>query len=580
MQKDTLLYQDIWKKSFLIEILYNGDAESFIFSLPPEGIEINITQRTTETNTFGGVFIDEYGIGIGKIHLSGSTGNSNIKIVQVKRNESWMTGKDEIYHIRDKIARYKESERWKQQEIPPRMNLYNLASSYNEAGGWENKNFHIDAWEVALKDFKISQTSGKPFVYNYSIDFTAIRLLGESKINGRPAPCITKPPDLKWYEKVLKGIETWYGWSETVKNAVQDFRNSVNRYAGEVERYLALITGSIDNYMSALENGVYTVTDVYNTFKRVTMAPADTALRMVAAAKRIRESVEAMVKDIQSLPDQWSEKCGSVGKSIESEIKAYESYFEDNMQELENATNQVYAETVSGANPEVTIIPGGDTENGPPDGGSDENDETPGGASGGVVETVIAYGYMRHIATSETTLEKLAEVYLGDPDKAQVLAIMNGITGDDEINPGDQIKIPILSENSINALNHIFGSVNNRDTLGIDIAIANGILQVGPNGDFVEQVDYKNMNQAIGMRLSESIGNRIRLNTYGIRNVSGMPDSVASAYIATSIKDTVMQDPRVQQVDNLYFRGNGDAVFVSFDYYTYDGVLRRYEGGL
>jgi hypothetical protein len=60
------------------------------------------------------------------------------------------------------------------------------------------------------------------------------------------------------------------------------------------------------------------------------------------------------------------------------------------------------------------------------------------------------------------------------------------------------------------------------------------------------------MNQAISMRLSETVGNRIRLNTYGIRNVAGIPDSVASAYICTSIKDTVMQDPRVESVDNLY----------------------------
>jgi hypothetical protein len=187
---------------------------------------------------------------------------------------------------------------------------------------------------------------------------------------------------------------------------------------------------------------------------------------------------------------------------------------------------------------------------------------------------------MRHIANSETTLEKLAAMYLGDPDKAQMLAIINGITGDDEISPGDQIKIPILTENSLNTLNQIFGSTNNRDTLGIDIALANGILQIGPNGDFVQQVEYENMNQAISMRLSESIGNRIRLNTYGIRNVAGIPDSVAAAYICTSIKDTVMQDPRVDRVENLYFKGTGDALFVSFDYYTYDGVLRRYEGGL
>jgi hypothetical protein len=219
------------------------------------------------------------------------------------------------------------------------------------------KTASIDAWEVILDEFKLTQSDDKPFVHNYSIDFTAVRIIGESKILNRAAPRITQPPDLKWYEKILKGIETWYGWSETVKNAVQDFRSKVARYSGEVERYLALAIGAIDNYMSALETGMYTVTDVYNTFKRVTMAPAETALKMVRSAKNIRQAVEAMIKDIQTLPDQWSEKYGSVGKSIESEKAAYKSYFEDNMQELENAVNEAYVETVSGANPEVTLVP-------------------------------------------------------------------------------------------------------------------------------------------------------------------------------------------------------------------------------
>jgi hypothetical protein len=616
-----LLYEEIWKQSFLIEIICDGGyTESFTFSLPPEGIEITIPQRVTETKTFGGVFIDDYGIDIGKIHLSGTTGNTNVKKVYMGKYDSvssgsgsttYLTGKEEMYQLRDNIILYKEDSRWKTANKAAVINLYNLGANYGgiDRNPDESRAF-VDAWEVILKDFKITQNSSKPFTSAYSIDFTAVRILGGKTRVFRQAPRLSKPPDLKWYEKILKAIETWYGWSENVKNAVQDFRNAVARYSGEVERYLALVTGSIDNYMSALEKGVYTVTDVYNTFKRVTMAPADSALRMVQSTKRIRTAVEAMIKDIQSLPEQWSEKYGSVGKSVESEIAAYKNYFEDNMQELENVTNKAYAETVSGANPEVTIVPNtgtspgfagvgsGDGESQGAGGGSDSGtgtgdetgtgvdsgtaagggDET--GAGAGTLQTVVAYGYIRHIATSETSLEKLAEFYLGDPDKAQVLAIMNGITGDDEINPGDQIKIPILSENSLSTLNQIFGSVNNRDALGIDIAIANGILQVGPNGDFVQQVDYENMKQAIDMRLSESVGNRIRLNTYGIRNVAGIPDSVAAAYICASIKDTVMQDPRVERVDNIYFRGTGDALFVSFDYYTYDGVKRTYEGAL
>jgi hypothetical protein len=598
MPEETLLYKDVWKKSFLIEIIYDsGETESFTFSLPPKGIEITITQRKTETETFGGLYVDDYGVGKGKIRLSGNTGNSAVKKIYRGSNqgETWLTGKEEIFYLRDKIIRYKESSRWKRQKKPAKINLYNLGTNHGGIDGGPTGGVGtalVDAWEVILDEFKITQSDDKPFLYNYSIDFTAARIIGESKILNRAAPRITRPPDLKWYEKILKAIETWYGWSENVKNAVQDFRNTVARYSGEVERYLALLTGSIDNYMSALETGAYTATDVYNTFKRVTMAPAETALKMVRSAKNIRQAVEAMIKDIQTLPDQWSEKYGSIGKSIESEIDAYKNYFEDTMQELENAANEAYTEAASGANPEITMVPNTGTSSGAgetPAGGESEADGGSGGgesadatgqAAGGTIETVVAYGSMRHIATSETNLENLAELYLGDPDKARMLAIYNGITGDDEINPGDQIKIPILSENSLNTLNHIFGSANNRDALGIDIAIANGVLQVGPNGDFVQQADYENMKQAINMRLSESVGNRIRLNTYGIRNVAGIPDSAASAYICASIKDTVMQDPRVDSVDNIQFKGTGDALYISFDYYTSDGVKRAYEGGL
>jgi hypothetical protein len=132
----------------------------------------------------------------------------------------------------------------------------------------------------------------------------------------------------------------------------------------------------------------------------------------------------------------------------------------------------------------------------------------------------------------------------------------------------------------MNAMNKIFGPANMRDTLGIDIAIENGVLRAGPNGDFIVKTDYENMNQAISARLSESLGNRLRLSTYGIRNMAGAPDTIAVAYIATSIKDTVMQDPRVERIEELYFRGSGDSLLVSFSYYTYDGILQQYKGGL
>jgi hypothetical protein len=451
------------------------------------------------------------------------------------------------------------------------INLYNL-----NAHGWRDggRNYFIDAWEVILKDFKINQSKDRPFVYNYSIDFTGIRLLGTSKITERTDPGLKAdtPKKLNLLQKILNAIEKWYGLSESVKNAIQDARSAVNRFTGEVERYLALITGSFDNYMQAASDAVSIVSDVYNSFKRITMAPADSALRIVESLKTLREKVEEDINDIKTLPDQWGERYGAVENAVQSPMGDYKRYFEDTMQDTENISNDLYARSISRSNPIIIsniinqFVIGYDKE----EGNAEYQTVTP--------NIVVSYGFLTHITNSLTSLENLAEVYLGDPDQAQTIALINGITGDDEIHPGDQIKIPILTPNNLNTSNMIFGLANIRDTLGIDIAIENGIIQVGPNGDFMVKTGYGNMNQALNSRISESIGNRLRLNAYGIRNVAGAPDSVVSAYLYTSIKDTVLQDPRVERIDELYFKGSGDNLLVQFSYYTYDGILYQYKG--
>jgi hypothetical protein len=115
-----LLDRKIWRKSFLIEIIHaNGQADCIGFSLPPEGIEITIPQRVSETKTYGGIFTDDYGVDIGKIHLSGSTGNSCVKEIYSGKYEKYSaganasgsyTGREEIYYLRDKLARYKTTD--------------------------------------------------------------------------------------------------------------------------------------------------------------------------------------------------------------------------------------------------------------------------------------------------------------------------------------------------------------------------------------------------------------------------------------------------------------------------------------
>jgi uncharacterized membrane protein YgcG len=616
IMRNTLFYPEIWNKSYLIEIIYpDGSSEVYTFSLPPEGSEIVMTQRVSETETFGGVFVDDYGMGLAKIHLSGSTGNSNFKkIHRGDKSDIWLTGKEEIFYLRDTIIRYKEQEKkGLKGEGSSAMFLYNLSITAYEGGvGVADKDSSFAAgWEVVLKDFKIIQSKEKPFIYNYAIDFTGVRLLGTSKIVQRPAPVIGNGSLKKigFLKAALDAMEKWYDVSEQAKNAIKEVRATVSEYADEVENYMRLLTGNvtggIENFADffnlpteLLTVGWTGVAGVYTSLKRVTMAPADSALRMVRSMGNLRRAIESDLEDMSTLPEQVGDKYGSVGSAIESDIEGYKRDAEEDLQDAENTANRLYAETVSGANPEVIIVPrpdsgssgsdssgSGDEGSGSGEGDSDSDSSGDSGSSSGsgasaAPEVVVSYGYLRHIANSETSLEVLAKRYLGDPDKAYVIAFINGISGDEDIQPGDQIKIPILSQNSMNTLNHVFGSVDNRDALGIDIALDRGILQVGADGDFSTKTYYDNMDQAISMRPSESVGNQIRLSTYGIRDVAGLPDSVAQSYILTSIKDTVMQDPRVERIEDISFNGSGDTLQVEFTYYTYDGVQRKYEGAL
>jgi nucleoid-associated protein YgaU len=594
---------EIWKKSYLIEIAYTDkQAEVFTFSMPPEGSEITISQRVSETKTFGGLFVDDYGIDVAKIHLSGTTGNSCFKKIYrgTDTSETWLDGKEEIYYLRDRIIRYKDQGQSK--DCPP-VYLYNLGiqgrKDYKSMAGI------VDAWEVILKDFKITQSKDKPFIYNYAIDFTGIRLLGTSTIRTRAEPGLNNGSikKLNFLQKCLNAIEKWYGISQQVRGAVQNARSAVNWFTAEVERYVTMLTGSFENYIQTVVDAVGIGMDVYGSFKQITMAPADSALRMIKSLKTLRESVEAAIADMKTLPEQWEEKYGKYGKvaeATESEIEAYRRYFEETMQDTENTANDQYKRAVSSSNPIILLIfrdehrgsqlvkdshdnassSGSGSDNGGDDSGS--NGRTSSGNSENedqatFPEIILVYGYMRHITNSETTLEGLAAKYLGDPDKARIIALINGITGDDEIQPGDQLKIPLLSENSLNSLNQIFGSVNIRDAYGIDIALENGILEVGHNGDFSTKLYHNNMEQAISLRLSESLGNRIRLSTYGIRNVAGVPDAVATAYLIASVKDTVLQDPRITSMEDVHFQGIGDAMQLEFVYYTYDGVRREYQ---
>ncbi|QKS93024.1 hypothetical protein [Treponema phagedenis] len=76
------LREGLWQNVYLIEFYVDNNtspSESFAFGVPPESEEFVLTQRKTETKTFGGLVIDDYGHDALKITLSGSTVNNELR---------------------------------------------------------------------------------------------------------------------------------------------------------------------------------------------------------------------------------------------------------------------------------------------------------------------------------------------------------------------------------------------------------------------------------------------------------------------------------------------------------------------
>ncbi|MDR2534546.1 MAG: hypothetical protein LBD29_00760, partial [Treponema sp.] len=160
--------KQLYRKAYLMEFVGEdgGTLEVFTFSIPPESEELTYSQRKTETRTFGGLHVDEYGTDAVKIMLSGSTVNQELKRIYKggKEEDRLLSGEGEIYHLRDLIEKYKSIEFLQKNT---KVYLYDLSKTTGQS---VIKNY----WQFFNGDFKIRRSSDKPFTYKYTLEGTGV----------------------------------------------------------------------------------------------------------------------------------------------------------------------------------------------------------------------------------------------------------------------------------------------------------------------------------------------------------------------------------------------------------------------
>jgi hypothetical protein len=552
------LKTDLWKKAYLIEFVdeRGNPIESFTFSVPPESEEITYSQRKSETKTFGGLHVDDYGMDAVKISLSGSTINQDMKKIYNPKKpgaNNLMSGEQEIYHLRDLIHKYKTGDKLKEETIIMLYDLSKMNKGQSENGG-AIKNY----WQVFPGDFKIRRASDRPFAYKYSIEFTAVDYdsTRNFNING------DESSGWKWVTDVLTVAKEK---CESVKNAITDnpainAMKSVKEKLEEVDSNLRRLMGLVD-IAADLVNSAFVYTDtlmgIVNAAYSILNIPSDTTqrslnlgLEIMNSGLKFMKSVESLSYEIQSIIEDPK------GHFFPEEIldryymtkDEYVDTWKLILRDMEDRANDAAAETKNGNLPGISFSLGGQ------------------GSGNGKTSTTPTYGYQEVTLKGTDTFESLSTEFYGTPDKAIIIAMYIGVASIDELNPGDTIKIPILTPSTRHLLNRIYARPEDRNNYGRDIYLdSEGNTAASVTGDYKLTDGPNNLEQAVLLRLRESIAKRIRLNAYGIR--TNISDPVAGvAYILSSIDLTMNAEPRIQSVDAIKFSGKGDGMDITVEY--------------
>ncbi|MDR1230171.1 MAG: hypothetical protein LBK61_02095 [Spirochaetaceae bacterium] len=552
--------KQLYKKAYLIDFF--GDDKTtpeatFTFSVPPESEELTYTQRKSETKTFGGLHVDEYGTDAVKIVLSGSTVNQSLKMIYgAGKGDKWLSGEEEIYYLRDLILKYRSVDSL-QRKAKGRIVLYDLSklTAKNESG-----NLIRNYWEVFPGDFKIRRSSDRPFTYKYSFEFTGTSLEGR-EFNSAGEPPELDPGKLGTVQKIAEGLAAALNFIDGINAWTNNVLDKADQLSG-----LLKVLGNVMSYASSTLSGIADsagdsaagfvdgATSVVGGVNSIVSLPRTIQLK----ALNIGLEVQNAAKNLVSACGELSKNCRLIfsaeGYAIPQEVldqfdmndAEFKNSANKNLNDMENNANELGAAAKSSEIPDVTA--------GNPDPVTGER------------RIVLSYGYTSVTLNSTDDLESLASRYLGDPDRAADIAAFNGVASINDLAPGDTVKIPVTAPTGKMLNNRVYARREERDSYGRDIRLdGKGRIAVSASGDYALAEGSENLSQAVLLRLRESVAKRIRLNTYGIRANIGDP-AAGKAYILSSIEQTVAADPRVSSVDEISFTGARDSMDVSVVY--------------
>jgi len=518
-------------KSWLFEIVDRESGlinESFTLILPPQSYTIKEPQRVSITKTFGNAFVDDYGPDNMQITLKGISGTAHafptfktrgmakdFSDVSLTANEAarkkgafGYEGRDAFYVFRNKIMRYK--------------------NNYKSKGGWEKKELRVydladeQAYKCVLLDFTVDKNSDNPLRYPFTISLFVYQRLDELTPLLKTINIFKEPISaLNKIDSLLSKIKQLYQGATDIINKVSllearamELRTRYNKFLTQTTR---ILTSPLDIAKTFVDIAFTALGTAYDTYR----AGKYTLERYMGASELFRATLSEGLKIYGfQISEGWQ-----VSKVVTIEgdggVHAPSDITEEVSRDIETREY-----TFSGLN--VYIVKGDDT------------------------------------------LQRIAQSELGDVDLWSYIASVNpDVNSNDDLIPGEKIFIPIQVEPSegTNKEQFILTEDVARDPYGSDIRVDDtGNLVIQENSDLSLVSGIENVMQAIDLRLNTAIGSLIKQTAYGITAQAGFAGTnMAIRYLKLAIRSTLIQDPRVESVDNMVVLLDSDTLNISMN---------------
>lgn len=558
------LNEKLWKSAYLIEFFKDGTLQdAFTFSVPPQNEEFVYPQRVSETKTFGGTVIDDYGNDSCKITLSGTTINQELKLIyRGIKGFKQLNGQDEIFYLKELLQKYGKYTNLSGKEV----RLYALTSGRKNKGGKNQK-----SWRIFVNELQIKRSKDMPFTYFYTLNCIGVPIESFVKPQILEAAIKTINDAFNSFYGILDGaLETasqYLSYIDEFSELVSVINNNVERVGEYIDSFTGLATGAIDKVTNVVDETVSLHNTVLSTALR--LHPKSVAISLYNATADLFSSCK-------DLKDWW----GEFANGDNPEYKRMCSNYDESEQQLRDIFTKTFCEVYTSS---AGLMASVEKNTGT---GAQQAITLPGnGAESDSI--IIAKGYQEYTYTSGDTWATISQNFYNTPALATMLQLYNSDISLDSMSPGDTIYIPNISANASNILmaNEIYIEPTVNDIYGKDVKITKegdiAFTQTA-DGDFVLVSGIGNLNQAILARLSTSINSRVRNVVYGIRNETGSAsvDSAAIAsYITSSIEETILADPRVDSIEELTWSGgSGETINVTVVYKTTTGNINTYIG--